>query len=372
MEISIPMNDFKGLWGLIRDEVLNAVDQVGSSGWFILGEQLRAFENELARTWPIDHVVGCASGLDALEIGLRCSGLSSGDRVLTTPLTAFATTLAILRAGGIPLFCDIGEDGQLSLEAAAEALDENPEIRFFVPVHLYGHPADLNAMDELAARFDLRVVEDCAQAVQATSRGRPVGTVGRVAATSFYPTKNLGALGDAGAVLTGSDEVAERARELRDYGQAGKYRHVAVGLNSRLDEVHAAILKSALLPRLPAFTSRRREVAARYILEIENPLVSPILPGPGAQSAWHLFPVLVRNDAEGFRRFLAGRGIQTARHYPVLCPDQPCMSNVEYLTHGDLRTSRRFAHQQVSLPIHPGLDDNQVEKVIQASNEWLA
>lgn len=365
----VKMNDFQALWSTIRKDALAAVDRVGVRGDFILGDELRSFEHQLADFWGIGYSVGCGSGLDALEIALRCLGLRRGEKVLTTPVTAFATTLAIIRAGGVPLYCDVDHDGQLDMIAAASTLEAYPDTRFMLPVHLYGHPLDGQVLEELVTKFELNVLEDCAQAIGARSHGRPTGTTGRLAATSFYPTKNLGSLGDAGAVLTSSAELAERARWLRDYGQAAKYEHVELGLNSRLDEIHAAILRDALLPRLLSFTQRRREVAGSYIAGITNPLIRHILPGTHAASVWHLFPVAV-DDAESFSSFLAGRGVQSGRHYPVLCPDQACMKKTAFLVHGELERSRRFATRQVSLPVHPCLEDSDVELVIEACNAW--
>ena len=365
----VKMNDFQAIWSTIREDALAAVDRVGARGQFILGDEVSRFELQLADRWGVGFSVGCGSGLDALEIALRCLGLSRGEKVLTTPVTAFATTLAIVRAGGVPLYCDVDDDGHLDMDAAASGLRGHPDTRFFLPVHLYGHPLDTHALRELADGFGLIVLEDCAQAIDARSHGHPAGSTGRLAATSFYPTKNLGSLGDAGAVLSVSEELAERARWLRDYGQAGKYRHVELGLNSRLDEIHAAILRDALLPRLSLFTQRRREIAKTYIAGIENRRVRPIMPGEHAESVWHLFPVAVE-DAEGFRIFLAEHGVQTGRHYPVLCPDQPSMKQAPFLSHGDLERSRRFAARQVSLPIHPCLADEEAEIVIRSCNAW--
>ncbi len=181
----IPLNDFRAQWSLHREEVLAAVERVGASGWLILGAELEQFEAALAGAWGLPFCVGCASGLDAIEIGLRCSGLRPGDKVLTTPLSAFATSLAITRAGGVPLFVDVDEAGQMDLTLCEEVLAERDDIRFLVPVHLYGHAIDLDRLAAIRDRFSLRIVEDCAQAIGASSRNRAVGSVGQFAATSF-------------------------------------------------------------------------------------------------------------------------------------------------------------------------------------------
>jgi len=348
-----------------------AFQRVGESGWFILGREVAAFEAALAQAWPVPHAVGCGNGLDAIEIGLTCLALPRGTPVLTTPLSAFATTLAIVRAGGVPWFVDVDESGLIDLDAVESALHAHPELRWLVPVHLYGHALDLRRLAELMARFELRVVEDCAQSIGARSRGTPTGRVGEIAATSFYPTKNLGCLGDGGALLTGSRELAERARCLRDYGQTRKYEHALCGLNSRLDEVQAAVMRDAMLPRLPEWTARRRAIAARYRQGIDGGALA-IPPAPdGSESVAHLFPVLV-DDPEEFIRHLAGRGVGGARHYPGLIPDQAALSGAEMRVLGTLERARRFAAREVSLPIHPFLADDGVERVVDACRSFRA
>jgi dTDP-4-amino-4,6-dideoxygalactose transaminase len=357
-------NDFAAQWVEIRDDAIAAVDRVGRSGWLVLGEEVRSFEEELASWWGVEHVVGVASGLDALEIGLRCAGVAPGDRVLTTPLTAFATTLAVLRVGAEPAYVDVDESGGMDLELAAEALQRAPDIRAVLPVHLYGHPLDPDALRELGERFGVAVIEDCAQSAGAERSGRPTGAAGTVAATSFYPTKNLGAYGDGGAVLTNDAKLAERARVLRNYGEDGRYNHVEAGLNSRLDELHAAILRSAMLPRLDGWLERRAMVAARYRDGLEGSGLRPIL-ASGGTSAHHLFPVLADGDVSASIERFRSVGIAVGRHYPVLCPDQPACALIG-VTIGDLTNARRIADRELSLPLHPQLDDAAIADVINA------
>jgi dTDP-3-amino-3,4,6-trideoxy-alpha-D-glucose transaminase len=358
-------NDFEALWDAVRADAVGAFERVGASGWFILGKEVAAFESALERAWPVAHAVGCGNGLDAIEIGLRCLGLAPGTPVLTTPLSAFATTLAIVRAGGVPWFVELDASGLVDLDAVEAALRAHRELRWFVPVHLYGHALDAERLAGLVARYELCLLEDCAQSIGAQSRGTPTGRTGQVAATSFYPTKNLGCLGDGGALLTASAELAEKARCLRDYGQVKKYEHALCGLNSRLDEVQAAVMRDAMLPRLAEWTARRRAIAARYRSEIANRRVElPPVPD-GSESAWHLFPVLV-DDPDAFIRYLAGQGVAGARHYPGLIPDQAALRGARARVLGSLERSRRFAAREVSLPIHPFLDDEGVERVVAA------
>jgi dTDP-4-amino-4,6-dideoxygalactose transaminase len=360
-------NDFARQWGSVRDDALEAVDRVGRSGWLILGEEVRAFERDIAEWWSFGHAVGVASGLDALEIALRSAGVAPGSRVLTTPLTAFATTLAILRAGCHPVWCDVDDSGGLDLDQADRALRADRSIRALMPVHLYGHPLDPGALATLAAEHEVALVEDCAQSAGAERDGRPTGKASVAAATSLYPTKNLGAMGDGGLVLTDDEAVAERARRLRDYGQAGRYEHVEPGLNSRLDELHAAILRSAFLPRLEGWLARRREIAARYLDRLP-PTLRPVGPAAGA-SAYHLFPVEVTegDPAETARR-IARNGVAVGRHYPFVCSEQPAAAGVGVVL-GSLDTARRLADRELSLPIHPHLSDDEVDRVIEACLE---
>lgn len=361
-------NDFARQWQDISADALSAVDRVGRSGRLILGNEVARFESELARWWGVEHAVGVASGLDALKICLRCAGLGPGDRVLTTPLTAFPTTLAILRVGAEPVWCDIDESGGLDLDIAAKALAADPTIRAVMPVHLYGHPLDLGGLDGLASSHRVVVIEDCAQSAGASLDGKPTGSASLGAGTSFYPTKNLGALGDGGAVLTGSAEVAETARRFRDYGQSARYEHVVVGLNSRLDEVQAAIMADALLPRLDRYAARRREIAARYDADIAGTSLRPIAPRQGT-SAHHLYPVEVTSgDLRQVEARLRKAGIGVGRHYPFVCPDQEAAAGIG-ISLGELPVARRLASRELSLPIHPYLEDIEVAQVIAAVRE---
>ncbi len=369
----ILLNDFARQWRETGDEVLRCVAAVGESGWYILGNEVRCFEAALAALWGREFAVGVASGLDAIEISLAALGCARGDAVLTTPLSAFATTLAIVKLGAVPVFADTDDRGLLDLEVCRAALRDHPEIRFLVPVHLYGHALDRHKLEGLRQEFGCRIVEDCAQSVAARHDGVPAGCAGHAAATSFYPTKNLGALGDGGAILTSDPELAAAARALRDYGQTAKYRHDYVGYNSRLDELHAAVLARVYLPRLERWTARRRAIAAAYQAGISNPALR--LPGApsGSASVWHLFPVLVTSGSKAaFREHLAAAGIASGEHYPALIPEQNAMRGVPFRIFGSLTRAARIAASEVSLPIHPYLDDSEVTQVIETCNRWVA
>jgi dTDP-3-amino-3,4,6-trideoxy-alpha-D-glucose transaminase len=367
----ILLNDFRRQWDDTKNAVLQAVAAVGESGWYILGEQVRGFEKSLAECWGVSHAVGVGSGLDAIEIALKVLGCRPGDRVLTTPLSAFATTLAVVKTGAVPVFVDTDEHGLIDLEQCERVMQREP-VRFLLPVHLYGHALNLPRLSSLRDRFGCAIVEDCAQSIQASFEGIRTGTVGELAATSFYPTKNLGAMGDAGAVLTNREEHVGRIRALRDYGQSGKYRHDCIGYNSRMDEFHAAILR-AFLPKLAAWTSRRREIAKRYLQAIRNPGIRLMDAPAGSDSVWHLFPVLLEPARKtAFLRHMAAHGVTTGEHYPVLIPEQPALRDVPYRIAEPCERARAIASSEVSLPIHPFLGEDEVEQVIAACNGWEA
>lgn len=370
----IPANDFAAFWRVVGADVGEAVERVGASGWYVLGREVEQFERDLAGWWGVGDVVGCASGLDGIEIALRALDLPPGTRILTTPLSAYATALAILRAGHVPAFCDVDASGQLDPERCGDLMDDDPSLGGILPVHLFGHAADLDALEAIAERSGVPLVEDCAQAIGARSHGRVVGGVGAVGATSFYPTKNLGALGDGGAVVTGDAGIAHRARVLRDYGQERKYVHGVPGLNSRLDELHAAILRTAILPHLSAWTSRRQEIARRYQSTLASNHLDPLPVPSGSTSVWHLYPVVVadpeRRDA--LLAHLREAGIGASVHYPLLITDQAALVAAAGApdVRGPLTTARRLASCEVSLPISPFLSDDDIDHVVAVCNGW--
>ena len=365
------MNDFQRQWQDTREDALRAFTCVGESGWYITGKELAEFERSLASLWTLEHCAGVASGLDAIEIALKALGCGPGDRVLTTPLSAFATTLAIAKLGAVPVFVDTDAFGLIDLDWCGQVLNARTEIRFLVPVHLYGNALDLVKLARLKERFELTVVEDCAQSILASYEGAMTGTVGQCAATSFYPTKNLGAMGDGGAVLTNDAGLAGRVRALRDYGQSAKYRHDSVGYNSRLDELQAALLHRAYLGRLAGWTERRGQIAARYLAGIAHPEIRLIGAPAGSHSCFHLFPVAVEPQRKpGFLEHLKRNGIGSGEHYPVAIPDQKAMAQIPHEVADDCANARRIAAGEVSLPMHPYLRDDEVARVIAACNRW--
>lgn len=349
-----------------------ALERVGSSGWYVLGQEVESFEASFAQWVSQPHAIGCASGLDAISLALLALGIEPGDKVLTTPLSAFATTLAILHAGGVPVFVDVDESGLLDLEQAERCLRDHGDIHFMVPVHLFGHAIDLDRLESLAGQYAVKIVEDAAQAVGARSGELPVGSVGQATAFSFYPTKNLGALGDGGCVVTANTSTGRLIRSLRDYGQSAKYVHEHIGLNSRLDELHAAVLRSAYLPLLSGWNQRRSVIASRYLASLDHYLVRPAVVPDNSSSVWHLFPVLVAEQKrDALLAYLRNAGVQAAVHYPTAIPDQPALSRSgKQVVATPPVNARRFAAEEVSLPIHPYLLDREVERVIALINEW--
>lgn len=369
----IQMQDFQRQWAVCEDAAVQAFRETGRSGNYILGQEVKQFETLLAARLRTAHAVGVGSGLDALEIALRALGIKKGDRVLTTPLTAFATTLAILRVGGLPVFVDTDESGLMDLDQAQWVLAQDPDLRFLLPVHLYGRCLDLQRLENLKNTFGLKIVEDLAQAIDAGYRDRRAGSIGQFAALSFYPTKNLGTLGDGGAVLTSDLDLASNARVLRDYGQRIKYEHLTLGLNSRLDELHASLLSKVFLGRLTEWTHRRREIATAYLSRISNRSLKMPKLLPLENPVWHIFPVCTESQQEQrmFRAYLGDRGIQTAVHYPVLVTEQPALLEYQhYRIEGELQQAYRISRTEVSLPIHPFLKEGEIDQVVQACNEW--
>lgn len=367
----IPLNDFKRQWADTHTAAAAAFAEFGSSGWYILGRQVAAFEAALGNFWGIASAVGVASGLDAVELSLKALGCGSGDKVLTTPISAFATTLAIVKLGAIPVFTDTDERGNIDLDLCRDILKARPDIRFFVPVHLYGHPLDMRNLATLAHDFDCRIVEDCAHSIGANHEGTHTGTAGHMAATSFYPTKNLGAMGDGGAVLTADRELAHRVRMLRDYGQIAKDRHTAVGYNSRLDELQAALLRRVGLEWLPKWSAARCRNASAYAAGISNPAITVQSAPPGARSSWHLFPVWVEPERKPiFMAWLNDAGIVCGEHYPIPIPEQPVMAELPFEMATDIPVARRLCRSEVTLPVHPYLTEAEVAAVIETCNAW--
>ncbi len=361
MDIRVPFNSLKPAQALLGDALETAVRRVLASGWYILGPELAAFEDEFAAWHGVRHAVGVANGTDAVELALRALGIGPGDEVVTVAHTAMATVCAVERTGATPVLVDI-DPATFTMDPAAASAALTPRTRAIVPVHLYGHPADLTALGDLAARHRLALVEDCAQAHGARWNGRLAGTFGHLAAFSFYPTKNLGALGDAGAVITDDPQLAARLRRLRNYGQSDRYHHEEPGQNSRLDEMQAALLR-AKLPHLAAHNEERRRLAALYTGSLCGVAVPQSRPEAG--HVFHLYVVRhPRRDA--FQESLAARGVQTLIHYPIPIHLQPAAAHLGLLP-GALPETERAAREILSLPLWVGMTDADIALVAEAA-----
>jgi dTDP-3-amino-3,4,6-trideoxy-alpha-D-glucose transaminase len=346
-----------------RDAIDAAIRRVIDRGWYILGPEVDAFEREFASAIGTAHAVGVGTGTDAIALTLRALAIGPGDEVITSPLSAAYSALAIMMAGARPVFADI-DPKRLTLDPAAAAAAVTSRTRAILPVHLYGQPADMDAFEAIASRHNLALIEDACQAHLATSHGRHVGSIGVAGAFSFYPTKNLGALGDGGAVTTRDAQLADRIKRLRNGGQTSRYHHQEPGANSRLDELQAAVLR-ARLPRLAAWTDRRRALASTYRRVLTGASISvPPLVDEG--HVFHLFPVL-SEERERLQHHLSGEGIETLIHYPVPISRQPALSAV---SPADCPIAARICAQVLSLPIYPSLADRDVEAVAAAVHSF--
>lgn len=340
--------------------VREGIDRVIARGWFVLGPELDAFEQEFATATGAAHAVGVGTGTDALAIALRAMGIGAGDEVITSPLSAAYSALAIMMAGARPVFADIDPD-RLTLDPAAVGAAVTPRTAAILPVHLFGQPADMVRLSEVAARHNLAILEDCCQAHLATCAGRPVGSFGVAAAYSFYPTKNLGALGDGGAITMGDAALAARAKRLRNGGQTDRYHHAEFGVNSRLDEMQAAILR-ARLRFLPAWTERRRALAREYRAALAQVTAVVVPPEQDPGHVYHLFPVRSA-DREAVQARLRSRGVDTLIHYPVPIPRQPALASQDP---APCAIADRVCREIFSLPLYPTLPSGAVVEVARA------
>jgi dTDP-4-amino-4,6-dideoxygalactose transaminase len=347
-----------------------ALQRVLQSGWYILGEETTAFEREFAAYCGVRHCIGVANGLDALTLALRGLGIGPGDEVLVPSNTFIATWLAVSQVGASPVPVEPREDTHnLDPDRLAAAL--TPRTRAIMPVHLYGQPAEMDAIGAFANAHGLKVIEDAAQAHGARWNGQRCGALGDAAGFSFYPGKNLGALGDGGAITTNDDTLAERLRKLRNYGSSVKYRHDLIGINSRLDEMQSALLR-VKLPALDAENAHRALLAQRYLAGLQGLALDLPRQVPGAESAWHLFVVRLRGPAgtrERLQTALAERGINTLIHYPLACHRQPAYAGSDWPA---LPIAGRLQNAVLSLPISPAHSGDEIDTVITALRELVA
>ena len=364
---NIPFVDLKAAYFRLRAEIDAAVDTTLEGGWYILGAQVSAFEEEFAAYLGLNSAVGVASGTDAVLLALRACGIGPGDEVITVSHTAVATVAAIELSGALPRLVDVEPDG-LTMDAGQLRAAITSRTKAIIPVHLYGGPAQMDEILLIAREHGLIVIEDCAQAHGAAYRGRMVGTMGDAAAFSFYPTKNLGAMGDGGAVATSRADVAERLRLLRQYGWQERYVSAIAGYNSRLDELQAAILR-VRLRHLDEENEARRRLAAAYDAHLSHlPVECPVV-RPDDYHVYHLYAIQSKRRDE-LRAFLGARGIGTAVHYPVPVHLQPAYARLGYGL-GSLPVTERAAGRLLSLPMFPDLPSDSPAAVATSIAEFF-
>jgi dTDP-4-amino-4,6-dideoxygalactose transaminase len=367
--VRVPFYDLGPSSAAFRAALLEDVAALLDSGAFTNGPAVAEFEEAFARYAGTRSCVGLASGLDALRLGLLAGGIDRGDEVVVPAATFAATFEAVTQAGGVPIVADVREDDYgLDPEAAAAAI--SPRTRFLLPVHLYGQMADLSALGRVAASHAVAIIEDACQAHGATRDGCTAGSVGVLAAFSFYPAKNLGAIGDAGALVTDDDDLAQTVRSLREHGQARKYHHALEGYTARLDTIQAlALLRK--LPHLDGWTAERREIAARYTADLAGvgDLRLPVVP-PGSEPVWHLYVVRTADPA-ALADFLVTLEIGSGRHYP----EPPHLSEAyTWLGHGPgaFPVAEALSREALSLPLFPGMAEAQVDAVVQAVKAFFS
>jgi len=367
-EAPVPLLDLGLVHRALAAELRADFERVLASGQFILGAEHDAFERELAAACGVKHAIGIASGTAAISIGLSALGVGPGDEVIVPAFTYFATASAVAHIGAVPVFADV-EPVRFGLEPRSVESRLGAKTRAIVPVHLYGLACDLAPLVAIGARRGLPLLEDAAQAIGATDRGTPVGKTTAGAALSFFPTKNLGGLGDAGALLTERDEAAATARLLRAQGDAGNYRHTVLGTNARLDTLQAAFLRTKLR-HLASWTKARRAAAALYREALTGaPVTVPVEP-EGAMHTYHQFTIRAphRDRLQGY---LADRGIASRIYYPIPVPVQPCFAHLGH-DRGDFPVAERLASEVLSLPIFPGITSEQIARAASAVHGFYA
>ena len=359
----VPFADFSVMHSELQPEINNAITRVVNSNYFIGGEEVSAFERHFADYIGVKHCIGCGNGLDALQLILRAMEIKEGDEVIVPAHTYIATALAVTYAGGTPVYADVEADTYcLDPEKLEKAI--TPRTKAIILVHIYGQIGRFDRIKAIAEKYNLPVIEDAAQAHGATFDGKKAGSLGVASGFSFYPGKNLGAFGDAGAVTTNDDELADKVRMIANYGSKVKYQHVVKGVNSRLDPIQAAVL-DVKLKKLDIWNARRKEIAAEYKKGLSSiPEVGLPYQTPNTEHVWHIFSILV-NDREKVIRELNQDGIQTLIHYPVPMHLHEAYRELKYQK-GDFPNAEKIAECEISLPMFYGMTDEQIAYTINA------
>jgi dTDP-4-amino-4,6-dideoxygalactose transaminase len=362
--MKVPMLDLSEQYLSLRDEMLQVLDEVMKSSRFILGENVKKLEQDVAAYSRVKHGIGVANGSDALHISLQACGVKEGDEVITTPFTFFATAGAIARCGAKPVFVDIDLDTyNIDPKQIEEKITDRTKA--IIPVHLYGQAADMDPIIEIAKKYNLYIIEDAAQAIGAEYKGRRTGELGDAACYSFFPTKNLGAYGDAGMIVTNDDELAEKMRVIRVHGSKPKYYHHVLGYNSRLDEMQAAIL-NVKFPHLDEWSEKRRAIARRYTHLLNEKLGDKVVTPFEAEECYHVFhqyTIRVEKRDE-LQQFLKENGVATMIYYPLALHMQPVFADLGY-KEGDFPNAEKAAKEAISLPMFPELKEEQQDYVVE-------
>lgn len=364
--VKVPFVSFLPMEHELDADLRAAFERVYTASWYIEGKEGEAFEKAFAAYCGAKYCVGCGNGLDALTLILKASGIGAGDEVILPANTFIATALAVSYAGATPVLAD-PDPVTFNLDPAKIEEKITPATKAIMAVHLYGQAADMDPIREIAARHGLKVFEDAAQAHGARYKGRRVGTLGDAAGFSFYPGKNLGALGDAGCVVTNNAALAQKVRELGNYGSDRKYHHIYMGQNSRLDEMQAAFL-SAKLPHLDRMNAERRRVVQLYRAGMHNPLVTLPAEAPGCEHVYHIFAVRCEKR-DALAAHLAALGIGSNMHYPIPVHMQPAYAGL-HIPAGSLPVAEACSRTQLSLPLYYGMTDEQIRAVIDAVNSF--
>ncbi|MBU3155335.1 DegT/DnrJ/EryC1/StrS family aminotransferase [Clostridium estertheticum] len=364
--MNIPFVSFEPMHKEIEEEILNKFKEVYEKNWFIQGEEVMKFEEEFAEFCGAKYCIGCGNGLDALYLILRGYDIGEGDEVIVPSNTYIATALAVSYVGAKPVFVE----PNLSTYNVNPGLIEKAitnKTKAIIAVHLCGQPADMDEINKIAKKYNLKVIEDSAQAHGALYKGKKVGSLGDASGFSFYPGKNLGALGDAGAVVTNNKVLADKIRAIENYGSDKKYHHIYKGTNSRLDEVQAAFLRIKLR-NLDKWNEERRKIARKYIDGINNSKIIKPVEADYAKHVWHLFVVRTEQRDE-FEKYLKVNGIGTTIHYPVPMHLQPAYEELK-ISKGSLPLAEKISNEVISLPIWYGMKDEEINYVIEKINNW--
>lgn len=362
--MKIPFATFEHMHKEIRTEALQKLEEVYDKGWFIQGTECEQFEQEFAAYCGTKYCVGCGTGLDAIYLILKALGIGAGDEVIVPSNTFIATALAVTYTGATPIFV---EPDMVTYNLSGTGIEEaiTDKTKAIIAVHLYGQTAQMDEIIATARKHNLKLIEDSAQAHGATFDGKKAGTFGDAAAFSFYPGKNLGALGDAGAVVTSNKELADKVRALGNYGSDRKYHHVYQGTNSRLDEIQASILRIKL-KHLDQFNDDRIRTANRYLNEIKNDKIILPVVGDKRKHVWHIFAIMTK-DRDNFKQYLEQNGIYTVEHYPIPIHKQPAYQG---LVKQELPMAEKISGEELSLPMYYGMTDEEIDYIVDVINKY--